>query len=875
MSLETVLLSPKLLEREQYLTALDNLLHKATQNAGQCVLIGGEAGIGKTTLIEHFAKLHHNDARFFYGQCEALYTPRPLGPLYDIAPLLNGMMDVLGDREANRAAIFSRFLSALQAIAAPTVVIIEDVHWADEATLDMVKFLARRVQQSSILMIVTYRDDEIAPDHPLWFVFGDLPSKTTTRMRLPALSASAVLQLATEARHSISHLYAITGGNPFFVTEVLASPDVAIPETVRAAVLARSSRLSSKGRAVLELAAVVPARVELWLIEATLEQSSYALDECLQTGVLRLERDAVAFRHELARQAVVSAVPQQRLKKLHGQVLRALMEHGLEPSQIARLVHHATGAEESAIVLQFAPEAAQQAAAHGAHREAASHYESALLYADNLSPQQRAELLEGRAYECYLTNQIEEALKARTEALKARQQTGDLDKVGQSQRWLSRLNWFLGNKHAADHYARAAIATLQDLPHGRELALAYSNLAQLCMLEEDLVGTHTWGSLAIELAEALHDDEVLCHALNNVGIAEQMAGQDNGHYKLQESLRIALEHSFEEHAARASTNLASRAVSCREYPEALHYLEGGIAYCADHDLDSWRLYITGWRARAHLDIGDWAAAADDAQHVLGVYRASPVVRISALVALATVRLRRGDPGSAVLLDEARDLALKTGEVQRIAPVAIARAENAWLANDLEACITEARVGFDHPNNRSNSFEFGQLCFWIWKAGALPEAPNGLPQPYAAQFAGDWRHAASLWASLSCPYEQALALADGDRAAQNEAMQILHSMGAQAAIDRLTLQLRTEKARHPQRGPRASTRSNPAGLTERQMDVLQLMAQGFSNAAIAAELSTSSKTIEHHVSSILAKLGARSRTQAIATAHNLGAIPKPL
>ncbi len=297
-------MSPKLPEREQYLARLNDLLQEAAQSKGRCVLVVGEAGIGKTTLIEHFAEQHRAEARFFWGQCEALYTPRALGPFYDIAPLLDGLVDVLGDRHANRATIFSRFLSALQAKTAPTVVIIEDVHWADEATLDMVKFLARRVQQSSILLIVTYRDDEIGPDHPLWFVIGDLPSKATTRMRIPTLSERAVTQLAVEAQHSTSNLYAITGGNPFFVTEALANLDADIPETVRAAVLARASRLSSADRTVIDLVSVVPARAELWLIEAGLGPSLDAIDECLQTGVLRLDRDAVAFRHELARQAL-------------------------------------------------------------------------------------------------------------------------------------------------------------------------------------------------------------------------------------------------------------------------------------------------------------------------------------------------------------------------------------------------------------------------------------------------------------------------------------------------------------------------------------------------------------------------------------------
>jgi DNA-binding CsgD family transcriptional regulator len=867
-------LIPKLFERDQYLARLNDLLCEAAQGNGRCVLIGGEAGIGKTTLIEHFAEQHHTDARFLWGRCEALFTPRPLGPLYDIAPLLDGVMRVLVDHEANRATVFSRLLSALEAGDAPTTVIIEDVHWADEATMDMIKFLARRVQQSSILLIVTYRDEEVGPDHPLWFVFGDLPSKATTRMRLPALSASAVLQLAVEAHRPINNLYAITGGNPFFVTEALASSDPGLPETVRAAVLARASRLSPTARAVLELAAVAPARIELWLIEAALGQSSYALDECLKTGVLRLERDAVAFRHELARQAIVSALPQQHLKELHRQVLRALLEHELEPSQIARLVHHATGAEDSAVVLEFAPEAARQAAAHGAHREAANHYASALSHAAHLSPRQRVELLAGQSYECYLTNQLEVACQTRADALAVWQEIGNIERIGQSQRWLSRLNWFLGNKSAADHYAREAIVTLQSQPRSRELALAYSNLAQLCMLEEDLAGTHEWGAKALELARALRDDEVICHALNNVGTAEIMAGLNEGQCKLGESLHIALKHGFEEHAARAYTNLATCAIADRKYPEAMQYLDESITYCADHDLDSWRLYMTGWRSRAYLDQGDWAAAAENAQSVLGAHQSSPTLRIPALAALGAIRVRRGDLSSTALLDEARNLALQTGEAQRIAPVANARAEKAWLSDDLVTCLAEARVGFKHSNNRHNSFDFGQLCFWMWKAGGLSEAPDGLFEPYAAQFAGDWQRAASLWERLGCPYEQALALADGDHAAQNEALQIFQALGAYASADRLTRQLHAEGVKHIPRGPRAATRNNPASLTERQMEVLQLMAEGHSNTEIATHLSASPKTIEHHVSSILAKLHARSRTHALAVAQNLGAIPKP-
>lgn len=154
--------------------------------------------------------------------------------------------------------------------------------------------------------------------------------------------------------------------------------------------------------------------------------------------------------------------------------------------------------------------------------------------------------------------------------------------------------------------------------------------------------------------------------------------------------------------------------------------------------------MTGWRALAHLDLGDWTSATEDANIVLRVYRAAPVTRITALVALASVRQRRGDPGSSALLDEARDLALGTGEFQRIAPVAIARAESAWLSDDLERCLAEAQVGFESALNHRNSFEFGQLCVWMRKAGGLPQTPDGMPEPYTAQLSGNWQHAASTW-----------------------------------------------------------------------------------------------------------------------------------
>lgn len=311
----------------------------------------------------------------------------------------------------------------------------------------------------------------------------------------------------------------------------------------------------------------------------------------------------------------------------------------------------------------------------------------------------------------------------------------------------------------------------------------------------------------------------------------------------------------------------------RQYARASQYLDDGISYCAEHDLDSWRLYMTGWRARVRFEVGDWTAATEDAAEVLAGYRVSPVIRIPALVVLAWVRLRRGDPGSQPMLDEAWEMAVKTGESQRIVPVAAARAEAAWLRGDLAACQAEARAGYERAPDYAVSWELGQLSYWLWKTGDPLAMPSGLPEPYALQCAGDWRSAAAAWERLGCPYEQALALAEGDASARRTAFALLDRLGARATSERLKQQLSAGHVQGIPRGPRPSTRGNPAGLTNQQVEVLRLLADGLRNAEIAQTLHVSPKTVEHHVSAILAKLSARSRAQAVTQAHHLGLIPK--
>lgn len=854
-----------LLERAPSLAELASALDGVAAGGGRVVLVGGEAGIGKTALVERFAAPLRAEGRVLWGACEALFTPRPLGPLHDVALALEDReLLALLEAGAGHAALFDAVLRLLRQEETPRLFVVEDAHWADEATLDLVKFLGRRIHQTRALLVVTYRDDELGPEHPLRFVLGELPSRSVTRLRLDPLSEAAVAALAGQANRSAEGLYAATDGNPFFVTEVLASGQAGVPASVRDAVLARAARLSAAARALLDLASVMPTRAERGILDEILHPSEAVLEECLTSGMLRAERDALVFRHELSRLAVEDALLASRRQALHARVLAALTGR-MPEAALARLVHHADRAGDTAAVRRFAPEAARQAARLGAHREAAAHYRTALRHAARGSSEERAELLEGLSHEAYLISRMDEALAAGEEALALWKALGDGLREGESLRRLSRIHWFMADKTRADACAQAAVALLEAQPPGPALAMAYSNLAQQHMNASETAETQRWGQKALDLAERLGEIDVVIHALTNVGTARLQAGDEGGRGLLEKSLRLALEHDRPEHAARVYINLGKSAQWARDHEKALDYLAEGTTYCIERDLYTNAHCITCTRSLVRLRQGDWAAAVEDATYVLEYGQLPPVDRIPPLVVLGLVRARRGDPGARGALDEARGLARSANELYWTAPTAAAWAEAAWLEGDLDAAVPEVQAAFEMARGRTRAWATGELGFWLWRAGALAEAPEGAARPYALHMAGDWRAAASAWAALGCPYEQALALADGDEDARREALAIFERLGAAPAADALRRRLREEGVRGLPRGLRPGTRAHPAGLTARQGEVLALLAEGLSNAEIAARLFISTRTVDHHVSAVLSKLGVQSRTEAVARA----------
>jgi DNA-binding CsgD family transcriptional regulator/tetratricopeptide (TPR) repeat protein len=846
-----------LLERTDQLALLGDLLEAVEASSRGCVvLVGGEAGVGKTALIREFCD--DSSACLLRGACEPLFTPRPLGPLLEIAHDAEGDLAALLHRGAMPYEVVAALVEELRE-RTPAVFVLEDVHWADEATLDVLRLLVRRVETIPALVVATYRDDELDASHPLRIVLGELATGgAVTRVKLPALSPEAVAELAEPYGADPDELFDKTAGNPFFVVEALAAGGDSIPDTVRDAVLARSLRLSPASRAVLEAVAVVPPHAELWLLEALAYDSIGELDECLASGLLVSDSSAVTFRHELARQAVEEAIAPRRKLELHRAALAALAVPLEREPDLARLAHHAEAAGDKDAVLRFAPPAAEQAAAAGAHREAAAQYARALRFGADLPPSERADLLERQSRECYLTDDIADAIVAVEEALEIRRALGQPLEEARSLCWLSDILWCPGRTTESAQASLDAVGLLEKLPPSPELALAYSRQGSV-----ELMGR------ALDLAYELGDDELVVRVLDASG---NLTFAEGGREQLGRALELAREAELVELEGRALINLVGGGVTTRQYAVATEYVETAIDYCSAHGLELYRYYALAYRSRLALALGRWNDAAETATAVLRIQRASILPRILALVVLALVRARRGDPGYRDLLEEAWTLAEPTRELFRTVPVAAARAEVAWLEGDAEGVAAATEGTLAQAVKRGDPAAAGELAVWRRRVGIDTDVPFAVSEPYASQLSGDWAGAAGAWRKIGCPYEAALALGEADDESWlRRALEELQGLEARPAAAIVAGRLRDRGARGLPRGPRRSTRDNPAGLTPRQVEVLELVSVGMRDSEIAARLVLSERTVGHHVSAILRKLAVRNRSQAAAEAVRLGLV----
>lgn len=862
-----------LLERDEELAALVRAVDDAAEGRSSVVLLLGEAGIGKTSLVRAFLESVNDRARVLVGACDDLLTPRTFGPLRDAAAEHRGPLADAFAADPDQEAVYQALRLELQPRGKPTVLVVEDLHWADDATLDALRFVCRRLNTLTATVVLTYRDDDIGDAHELRRLLGSLATQPVQRLRLRPLSRRAVDALGAEAGVDAASVFTTTRGNPFFVTEVLACSDAAVPATVVDAVMARIRQLPAPTRAAIEQLAVVPSRVPPLLVWALVGDDVGVLEEAERRRILEVRADGVAFRHELARRALLSSIPRTRQVALHENVLRFLLKE--QHPDLSRVVHHAVAAGDVATVLSSGREAARQAARAGSHRQSLAHYEQVVEHLAALAPEIQASVLVDYSWELYVAQRWSDAVQVGLRALSLCESLGDRVAQAAAMVVLSRSYFMAGRPVEALEEVERAVALLE--PTGDLAALAqaetYLGAVQALTERQDEALPRLRAAQALAQRAGRRDLVALCN--NYIGCARVDLGDvEAGLDDLRRSLRQALELPHHEYAARAYTNLAETTFSLHRYDELSAWIDAGLQFTADHDLPGHRYNLEAHRALLLLSQGRWDEAETRLRRLVAtVPEAGQLTRFT-LPPLGRLLARRGDDGAGAFLDRAWDLGVRNGSLAALAPAGLALIESAWLAGDIHRADQQITVLLERTTTPGAAGFRGELLRYLGRAGLAVEGFPGCSPEWAAGIAGNWRQAAHDWEEIGDPYERALELASSRNVeACLEALDVLDDLGAVAAGRQVRAVLRELGVTRIPRGRLRATRAHPAGLTERQVDVLALLATGLTNAEIAERLVVSSRTVDHHVSAILTRLEVGSRRDAARRAAELGLAPE--
>lgn len=857
-----------LLEREPQLTALRSLLEAARLGRGHTVVISGEAGIGKSTLTRAFIHEVGEDARVLRSACEDLSIAEPLAPLFDLAREANWTLPETLRSQGERIAVFSEALDVLASGDRPSVILVEDLHWADDATIDFLRYVSRRIETRPILLILTSRDDERGGRVHVRRIVGAVAPETVTRMPLEPLSMQAISQLAETAGRDAGQLFELTGGNAFYVTELLRAEPGTHPVSVQDSVLYRADRLPRAVRKVLDAVSIFPRRAEKHLVER-LTGGGESIETCFEVGLLEDNDSFIAFRHELARQAVETALGDTERRRLNQRLLDLL--RGSAESAHGRLMHHAAIAGDRDAIREFAPKAAAEAEIAGSIRQAVEFLALAVDNMAHLDWKARADLHERYAFAAHQIADYSVAFEAQNAALETYTQAGDIVGEGGSYRRLSRYAWLMGDRARAREFAERAYRTLAN-QRGPELAMARSTIAQLEMLDYNFAAVREHCEAAIAIAEEFERPDIIAHAKNNLGMSLVYVDPDQGRALLAESLRMSLDVKRSDDVARAYTNRAYFEMGLMDLPAALASVRAGLAFCQAHEQEGFQQYKSGTIAWILILQGRWSDA--DAFLANGFEQSSEAVNRSqdfpTACSLLCLAMRRGEDPNPLAVAYLDAFVAEMDELQRLSVYAELQGERAWLGQgDRDAAFDLLERVIARAGETPETVPFS--LFWLHRLGG--EVDSDLPErvlvPIRHAIAGRWEEAAKAWGAAGCRYFEALAMAEGDAEARERSVGLLNQMGADAVVRKLLCDWQERGLKVAHQPPRRVRRDHPSGLTRRQLDVLSTLNEGLSNAEIAEKLFISAKTVDHHVSAILAQIGVGSRGEAAALARARG------
>ncbi|WP_328320712.1 AAA family ATPase [Kribbella sp. NBC_00382] len=835
----------QLWERDPAVGELLDAVDEMRAGAGSLVLVTGEAGVGKTSVVREVLGRLEGDVRVLRGACDDMLAPPPLQPLRDA---VRGSGGPLEQALANDDG--SLFEAIVAEFTVPAVLVIEDVHWADDSTLDLLRYLARRLQRVQAVVVLTYRADEIDPRHPLRALLGALTDVPVRRIALEPLSVDAVKAIAADSGRDAGELFRLTGGNPFYLTEALAGPTDVVPMTVVDATLARLHTLDPESVTVVEQLSVIPTPVALHHIDRLVDGRLDAITRAEQRGVLESDENGVRFRHELARQAVEQALPAIRRRALNSSIVRLILGCDAR-GELYALVHHAVKAGDTETIVRYAPEAAAKATKAGSHRQALAHYEALIPYADQLPPLNRAQVLAGYAWELHIAHRFPEAMERCREAVALFEELADQDgATGQQDRvlltealiQLSRHSYLAGETDAA----LAAVDRALSVAQGNEELLPAAIGCHAMMLV--LTGSPAEAIPGLEQAQALAllagrtDLAALC--LNYLGLAWCDLDQPGGLENLRISIDAALATGDYEAVARGYTNLVEMLYRAGRWDELEATVAAGLEFTRERGFGSHIYNLETHRALLTMRRGDLGAAEAHLRWLIDTVEEPGMLSVLSAASLGRVLARRGDSDAEQLLADAWVEARQQRSVLGLAYAATGYAEWAWL-NDRPDIAEAVRTEFSAESLATPAYR--ELARYL----ALAESTD----------AGDgWE---------DTPYEQAIAQAEtGERDKLLEALQTLLHLGATPAAALVRARLKKLGVVRIPRGLQASSRSNPAGLTDRQLDVLVHLTEGLTNAEIAEKLVVSVRTVDHHVSAILSRLNTPTRREAARHAKTL-------